>query len=312
MQNRHEPDNKFVENLEWQLQSELRRLPRSVRRYGRRRRFGRTAALMAFSVAFGAAIMAASQRIEESWQTEMLRSNLELHLGLAHQRVDLAAKELARVEEKIEIGVINAQARTRAAAQFEEADAQTRTIELELEEIELSGREPRDGLASPLVDGRDFVSERINVRVDVVVRQMAAANAELEQLRRRYEAGVISADALAHTETAMLEAVAQERTLARQIEIRMAFVDGELSGTEAELLVLQANAEERADSMQRELAQAATDLQRAEQRVELGVVNEQVRDRARLRLMQVETELQTAESELEFIKRALKAHNEQR
>ena len=319
MHDRHEPDSRFVENLEWQISSQLRRQMRQAPTPNYTlRRFARAAAMVVVSIAFGAVAMAASQQIEESWRKELLTSSLEVRLNLARQRVEMAALEFQRVERMHEVGTVDAETLAMARLQLVDIEAQARTIELELEEIQITGREPAGiagrefvgELSSPLADGRDFVSERIRVRMDVVVQQLEIAVRELERARDQVRIGVRQPRDLWGIEMAVAQHEAQMELFERRLEIRQAFLGGELSAVEAELRLLEAEAEERAVSMRQQMELANREKEYFERQVSIGTMAPFELQQVNLRLAEIEAELELAQLEMALVRREIQARRQ--
>lgn len=319
MVDRHEPDSQFVENLEWQISSELRRQMRNAPAPNHAlRRFARAATMVIVSIAFGAVAMAASQQIEESWRKELLASSLEVRLELARQRVEMARQEFERIERQYEVGTVDDETLAMAGLQLADIEAHARTLELELEEVQITGREPagvtgRESvgeLSSPLVDGRDFVSERIRVQMDVVARQLDIAVNALERARQRVEIGVQQQRDLWAVEMMVAQHEAQLELFETRLEIRRAFLEGELSAVETELRLLEAEAEERGASMQQQLALAVREKEYFERMAAVGTISPFELTRAEMRVAEIEAEIQLAELEMELVRREIQARRQ--
>ena len=115
-----------------------------------------------------------------------------MHLELARQRIQLAVEELARVEVRVGIGTAPPLAREQPRLFVAESEVQVRRMELELEEINLSGRESRDDVSAPLVSGRDFVSERLGLEMQIERQRLEMVVAELQAQARRVEVGTMT------------------------------------------------------------------------------------------------------------------------
>ena len=313
MHDRHEPDSRFVENLEWQIGSELRRQNRqSPTPNYTFRRFARAAALVVVSIAFGAVAMAASQQIEESWRKDLLISSLEVRHNLALRRVEMATEEYGRIELQYQVGTMGSETLAMARLQLADAEARAKMLELELEEIRISGREPVGEVSSPLVGGRDFVSERIRVQMEVAERQHEMVTNELEKVQEQVRIGVRYPMDSWGVEAAVGQSEEHLRSLGTQLEIRQAFLSGALTAVEAELRVLEAEAEQRGNSMRQQMAFADLERESLQRRVAVGTVEPLALRQAEFRLAELEAEVRLAELEMEILRRELEARRRQR
>ncbi len=312
MLDRHEPDKQFIENLEWPVAGEVRRRNRAAAPLPPLWQLARAAARVVVSMVFGAAAMGASYQIEESWRKELLTSSLEVRLNLALQRVEMSVEEYQRIQGQFEVGVIGEETLAMARLQLADAEAQARTLELELEEIRLTGREPVGEVSSPLVGERDFVSERIRLQMEGAARQLEVAASELQRMQERFEVGVIDRIGLTSVEAAVRQYEGQLTSHERQLEIRQAFLAGELTAVEAELWVLEAEAEERANSMMQQMEFANLEREYFERGVAVGTVDRLMLRQAEFRLAELEAEVRLAELELEILRREMESRRQRR
>ena len=98
--------------------------------------------------------------------------------------------------------------------------------------------EPLGELSSPLVGDRDFVSERMQIRMRVAQLHLNTIQGEVERARSLMEAGVIDERELQSRNLAEREAALQLNGLAKRLEVRQAYLDSDISAVEAELQIL--------------------------------------------------------------------------
>jgi hypothetical protein len=311
MTDKHEPDPRFVDSLEWQLGRELRRRKADAVRRPAFRRL-KIAGLVLGSVALGAAAMAASQQIQDSWRRELLESRLEVQLRLAQQRLDMQRVAIGSTRERVEQGFQTDRELAQFELQITEAEADVTTLELKLEEIRRSGREPLDELSSPLVGGRDFVSERIGVRIDVAARHLDVVRRASERTRRQVEIGIVNQRELLARQLLTTEAELQVATLAEQLEVRRAFLDSEISAVEAELESLDTEAANRVVLLDRQRQYFQVELERMESLIEAGVIRPAEAAAMRAQLAEIETALDLADQEQRIVRDELERRAAQR
>ena len=80
----HEPDSQFVEHLEWQIRSSLRRRDRfALPVPSGALRVARTAALVLLSLMGGAGAVVAAERIQDSRERELLLAQTSIEVDMA-------------------------------------------------------------------------------------------------------------------------------------------------------------------------------------------------------------------------------------
>ena len=311
MPDRHEPDPRFVESLEWQLSRELRR-----NKVGPAERPAfrvlKIVGLMLGSVALGAAAMGASQQLEESWRRELLEARLEVQLQLAKQRVQTQLEAIGLTREQVEQGVRADRDLMYVELQVAQADADARVTELELEEIRRSGREPLGELSSPLVDGRDFVSEKIQVRIQVARHLLNVVERTKETTRQRVEVGVVNKRELQAQDLVTMEAELQLDALAEQLEVRRQFLDSEISAVEAELKLLEVETHNRVVLLDRRRQYFLAELDHLRPAIEAGSLHPMAVAEMQTSVAEIEAELRLAEEEQRIVRRALERRAAQR
>ena len=266
MTNTHEPDPRFVERLEWQLGNELRRHSRAGALQRPAFRVLKIAGLMLGSVALGAAAMGASQQIGESWRRELLEARLEVQVQLARQRLQVQLDALGLTRDQVAQGVRSDQDLVYFEYQIAEAESEAATKALELEEVRRTGREPLGELSSPLVDGRDFVSERIQLQMRLAHQHLDMVRQEQDVTQRQADAGLVGRQEVEARDVVAREAELELDALARKLDLRRAYLDHEISAVEAELKALEVEAENKVAALaqQRQYMQAELDRARAQ------------------------------------------------
>ncbi len=305
MRDKHEPDPRFVESLEWQLGRELRRKKRTDMRPRPGVRFLKTGGLIAGSVVLGAAAMGFSQQLSDAWRRELLEARLEVQLELAQQRVELQLETLGLTREQVEQGVRSDRDLMYFELQIAEAEAAAKTTELELEELRRSGREPLGELSSPLVDGRDFVSERIQVRMEVARHHLDVVRHDEERARQRAEAGLISDNEVQARNLVALQAELQLESLAKQLELRRAYLDSEITAVEAELKLIEVQTQNQVVLLNARRDHFQRELEHMEEAVGLGSMHPAAAAQLRTGVAEVEGALRLAQAELEIVQREL-------
>jgi outer membrane protein TolC len=305
MRDRHEPDPRFVESLEGELSRRLRRNQRTGIGPRPAVRFLKTGSLIAGSLVLGAAAMGFSQQLSDAWRRELLEARLEVQLEVAQQRVALQLETLGLTREQVEQGVRSDRDLMYFELQIAEAEAAAKTTELALEELRRSGREPLGELSSPLVDGRDFVSERIQVRMEIARHHLDVVRHDEERARQRVEAGLISDNEVQARNLVALQAELQLESLAKQLELRRAYLDSEITAVEAELKLIEVQTQNQVVLLNARRDHFQRELEHMEEAVGLGSMHPAAAAQLRTGVAEVEGALRLAQAELEIVQREL-------
>lgn len=307
MDEKHEPDPRFVESLEWQLGRELRRKHRMGGSPRPTVPVLKLGGLMLGCVALGAVAMGFSQQLSDSWRKELLETRLEVQVELANQRVAMQLEALDLTREQVEHGVRSDRDLIHFELQTAEAKAEATIKELELQEVRRSGKEPQDALSSPLVDDRDFVSERIEARMEVARRHLEVVRRDVELARQRAEAGVVSEDEVRARNLIARQAQLRLKSLNEQLELRRAYLDKQITAVEVELRLLEVEAQNRLALLERQRAHFQRELERYQAAIDVGAMNPASGVQLRAQLAEIQGQVRLAEAELAIVQRELEA-----
>jgi hypothetical protein len=293
------PDPDFVSRLESDLRREFRRQQRFNQATDglRGRSFWRVTALVAICLALGAAGAVAADRLEDSWQKKLHLVRAENAIRVTQIRFDLISEEMERLNRDP-----NADRRMRAALEQELSNVKLRlaVAQLDSDEIKMSGRPPASALTAPLIDDRDFVSERLRLDIDGVresarclARQVDMADpAELEILARA-----------AREEQTRIDA--QISHLERQLRLREDFLCGKIGATELQIRPSLDEAKLRLHDMTAKLEQIKQAIQEVEQSAAAGPDRDNMRRQFRYEIAIAEAEERLARTEVDLLEQEL-------
>src|SRR5512135_1872816 len=184
-----EPDVQFVERLEWQLASELRRSGRLKKDTPRiavpRPVFA--VAVLAGSLLAGVAAVKAAELVHDSWRKKIEVARAETEVRLREARLETQRKQAALVHERYAVGLVAEGDDLEAMTAQEKAGLDLERARLDRDEVKRSGAPPRDELYAPLVGGPDFVGERLRLdrrETEMGLEVLAAQARQLEEKRR--------------------------------------------------------------------------------------------------------------------------------
>jgi hypothetical protein len=310
MSHQHQPDDQFVEKLEWQIGREVRRrnratattpaAPRSRARVGLA-----LTALIVVSMGVGAAVVAVAYQAETNLRRDLLSAGLERRAELARQRLALAAEQQQAAERRVSLGVEGQQAVLDARVKVAEAQAQLRTIELQLDEVRLTGREPLTELSAPLVNGRDFLGDRWQTETAALQTALEIERLRLQETEKRIALGVAEPEGVDVSRAKILAIESAIETLGRRTAIRRQFLAGELDAAGAELRALTTELEQRLKTLTAKMSLARKAAEAITRKVQLGTAERVEAAEANLRQLELQTEVAKAELDLALARRQL-------
>lgn len=309
MQDQHEPRNDFVERLESNISREIQRRnrsihSRSIRSWGTRRLLG-ILFLMVGSMAVGAAVVAASYQAENNERRDLLVSAYERRAELARTRLASAKEQLQSVERAVSLAVATQEALQEARFKAVEAQAQVQSVDLQLEEIRVTGREPLNEISSPRVRGRDFVGERLRIDMSIPQAALEPARTRVRRAESLLSIGLIDLMSVnaARAEAAELEISIQ--AFQTKLEIRREFLENKTTAAMAELRMLESDAVQKQKMIAPKVELARKQLERTKTNVQLGTSQRIDLAQATLRLQELEAEAAKAELDLLLVRRQI-------
>ena len=310
MQDIHEPRADFVERLERRIIDDVRRRNRQVaeRRWVWPFDFRSSvvvAALMLLSIALGAGVTAASYQAQDEARRTRLVADLERLAELARQRLAAARARLDVMERDVAIGTAAPVERLPRRVDVAEAQGQVAVIELQLEEVRVTAREPLDDLSAPLVGGRDFVSKRLRSEIGVPVAVLEIERLRLRDAEQRQALGVADVLEVEVATAKVAELGAAVEGLRRKLEIRGRFVAGRADGAETELRALEATALARQQSLTSRVMVARQQVDRMTEKVTVGTGTRVDLAEATYRLQGLEADMAKADLDVEIVRRQL-------
>jgi hypothetical protein len=317
MSNSHEPRPDFVERLEWRITSEVRQRHRSAGTPGwlprsPARAVAAVVALVVVSMSVGGAAVAMAVQSQSNERRDLLARGLSQRVDLANERVALAGEDLKATEQQVAVGLALKHTLAERRVKLVEAEAQLRSLQLQLEEVRVTGQEPLDEISAPLVSGRDFVSQRLLADLSAPVATLELEQARLRDMQVRVEIGTATPIEREVVRSRVLALDAAVQGLRTKLEIRRRFVRGEIGSVEAELRLLESAAETQHRALLPKVELAVKQVQAAKTRFEVGLAQHVELAEATLQLRTLEAELAKAALDLALVRRRLQQPAENR
>jgi hypothetical protein len=306
----HEPREEFVNQLELQLRADLRRrqlaagarswMPRSIAATALA-----AAAVAIVSMALGGGIVAASYEARLTEQRDLLLTTFEQRALLAKQQLALASQQLKTLQERVAIGIEPQESVHGLQFKVNEAEAELKTIELDIAEIKATGREPMQTMSAPQVGSRDFVTERWRVEMGVPASALTLEKSRMQALRKRVDVGLAAPMDVDTAQTRVIELESAVEVIQRKIAIRQSFLKGELPAAVADMRGLEVETDLRRTTLARRIELARRQVKDLQTKIEAGTVNPLALAESKLQLQQLELDMTKAEYELALIRKQL-------
>ncbi len=301
-----EPDPQFVDRLEWQLASEFRRrdqlkpapgriaVPRPVFVLG----------LAAGVLLLGVAATKAADIIKDSWRKKIEIARLETEVKIKTAFLESWKEWSAQMENKRALGMISNEETLASKSASQEAAAELGRAILDLEEAKASGEAPRNELYAPLVGGRDFVSERLEVEKRSWRFEMDLRRERIEPtLRHRVELGLIPKSDLDDVLAWLSVDEAGIKDIENRLALRRRFLAGEISAGELEIQTRMSAAEKDLSEAQSEIDTVGKGMEDLRAKEAVGLVPNSVVKAAQLALDAAQAKADLAAQVIEILKK---------
>ena len=264
------------------------------------------AGVVIVSMIAGGAVVAATYQAQSNEQRETLAAGFERRLDLAKLAMKMVEETVKADQVRMDVGLKSPQDLMDSRIKLASAQAQVKSIELQLAEVRLTGREPLQEISAPVVSGRDFVSERLRVDLSVPEAALEFEKARLKDTQTRVEIGTLPPIDLHWQKAHTAEIEVAIETIRRKLEIRQKFLKGEYDAVQADLRVLETEAELRRKSLAPKVAVAEQEVEAFKARFNVGLITSVELAEARMRLNQLNLDLSKAEVDLAVIRLRLK------
>jgi hypothetical protein len=221
----HLPTPEFRARLERKLARTLRQdcfISSGARRSPRERL--KIAALLVAALGMGAIGGVASAQVQDARQRDQLLAAARAEIQLAELRLGLARSQAETVEERHRLGLIGREVLASADAEVQRMQSDLARIQLDLEEIQASAAPPRDDIAAPTLRGRDFVKERMLLRLSTVQNALTAAETALAEAESRNRVGLASDLVVLEARTVVTQHRAELELLSERADLRRQFL----------------------------------------------------------------------------------------
>jgi len=310
MRDQHEPRDEFVERLQSTISHEVRRRNSLTESRGWTPRWqmkaaADMAALVIVSMAIGGAVVALAYQVQDNERRDSLSAVYLRQFQLAQQRLQLAQAEVQTAEQRRVTGLGTEEAILESRQKVAEAEVAVKVAQLQLEEVRLTAREPLNDVSSPLASGRDFVTERWRIERTVPLLALELERTRLRVAAQRFQLGTADSLEVAAVEVRVSDIEAGILAFSQKIDIRQRFLKGEFDAAMAGLRVQEVMAEQRRKALLPKVEFAQKGIQQAQAKFATGMATTIEVNEAKLRLLQLQTELAMTDLELALVRRKI-------
>jgi hypothetical protein len=305
MPNKFEADRQFVDRLEWQLASEFRRKDRLNPAAGK---IAVPRSVVALSLAAGLLLMGvaatkAADVIKDSWRKKIEVARLETEVKIKRAFLELKNEKADGAEERFSLGLVSEDEALTAKLGAERSASDLERSLLDLEEVKASGEAPRDELYAPLIGGRDFVSERLEVERKILKSDLDLRRARIERtLRKRIDLGVVPKSALDEFQASLSGQEAALEDLEKRLTLRRRFRAGEISAGELEIQARMSAAEKELKEARSSIDMIRTRLEDLRAKQAAGLITSEEVKGAQLGLDFAQAKADLAVQQIEILK----------
>jgi len=298
----HEPTPEFRAHLEWQIETALRRETRLTSPVTGGARQLVTGLLVVAALATGAIAGLASGRVQDARERDRLTDSARSEEALIRVRLDLAQTELQAAQRKFDVGLIGPESLLAAQRQLKALEASLARTQLDIEEIRATSSTPRTNLDAPLVGGRDFVSERLNLDLKDAQRELAMAEQTVTQAMQRVEVGIAPPTVRLQAETDLAKARARMQQLIATLDLRQRYLKGEIKREALAPAARRTELTFQLESTQREIDLLGARVAEVHSQLEIGRAGELDVKRAEVELLERQLQLKRIQQELDALK----------
>jgi outer membrane protein TolC len=313
--NPHEPTPEFAARLQAQIAAEIQR--RNDRAAAPRwstwtplQVLVAMALVIVVSMGVGGAVVAATYEAQNNQARNELLRPLEQRVELAEFKVGLTAKAEEAAKRRFDVGLTDAKPVLDAGVELARAQVELDIAKLDVEEVRLTSREPRNELSAPRVSGRDFVSERLRTQLSLSEKVLAVEQKLVADMQVRVEIGVMHPVDLEVARGRAQEVEVAMGTVRRKLDIRQQFLAGKMDAVETQLRVLEIEAEQKVKALAPKIELAKQEVTRVNERVQVGLAQAIDAARATLQRLELERELSQAELDLAVIRQRIAEHRD--
>ncbi len=237
MNKMYEPDDRFMDRLEWQLSSEYRRADRLKPAIGKVAVPRRVVAIavMVGVLMTGVAVTKAADYIKDSWRKKIEMARVETEVELKRVRLESIKEMASDIEMRVSSGLVREDEHQAVKLAIKNAELDLKRSLSNLEEVRMSGDIPRNELYAPLVGIRDFVSERMKIEIEEAEVVLENLGIHLDRVKRLVEEKAVRGDEMAQIQAEIANRKMMIQKIQERLDLRRRFLEGAVTAREVEI-----------------------------------------------------------------------------
>jgi len=301
-------DDDFVRGLEWQLKTEIRRRQRFASAKIRPSILGvaRNAAVITLCAATGFAAALTVEHLENAGKKELLKVRAETALEIMQARQEVVGEIVNDISQQASRGLVNQTQLAEVELQSELVGFEIDRARLDLEEVELTGRSPDDKPYAPAVGRYDFVTARLQIDLLAARARKRFIEAEMIHLRELAREGLVEAVQERDMELQITQSEAQIEDIVRRIELRHAYLKGDLTARQVTLEERRSQARDRLEAAEKAVELVTENYENTAAMRDEGLVSETQLKEVGFQLVTARAEARLARAELDYLENAIR------
>jgi hypothetical protein len=305
----HRPDPEFVGNLESELRSTIRR--QELFHNGQSasaiviRKLRWTTGLVALAAMCvgSAATFAVTHRLRAQ-TADLIIARSEAHLEFANARLDFFLEEVHRIESLAADGLLTPGEVDSMRLELAQVEADAAARVLDVEEVRITGLDPDNSLSAPILRGRDFVTERLELERAVLLQRVSLIDKEAS----RTGLGLTGSPEMAREHEAARAALS---IVDERVALRQDYLAGARTARQVELAHIQFSVERQRELATQRVNELQQELDRMHTLVEEGMATRSEARPVEMEFRAAVLQLDLAELEMQILERKLAERSEQ-
>jgi multidrug resistance efflux pump len=305
MSKSYEPENEFVDRLEWQLSSEFRRADRMKPPTNR---IPVPRSIMAVALIFGilttsVTVVKATEYFRDSWKKKLEIAKLETDVAIKKARLESIREMAAQTETRHANGLIDDNERMMMTYAVDRAELALKQSQVNLDEVYATGDAPDNSLYAPVVGSRDFVSERLQLEIEAAKLDNGLSQRQFQRAQQQILTGILRESELGSLQAAMAGGEAHIEKLQKQLRLRAQFMRGELSARQIEIAGRLSDAQRNLHAAKQRMSILESQLERQKELESQGFVSSMELKQLGFVLQAAEAELKLANLEIQILEK---------
>jgi hypothetical protein len=211
-------------------------------------------------------------------------------------------EEYDEAARRADVGMLSRASLAAVENELRNVEFRARAIQLNIEEIRATAAAPRDDIAAPPVNGRDFVKERMQLEAAGAQRTMKLAEERLQEVARRRSIGAEGELAQQEAEVQVVQARSLLALLAGKLALRARVVESSVAAEQAERQLRQLELEQALMTSQRRAMFATARLAAVRDAMARGAAPRAEFLRAELDVLELSEQIRRIEAQLRAVK----------